>query len=97
MNSPKVQIQIECSNPECTQHFVVEVAAAEVINTLSLSAIVWAHPDVQSCPHCGVAYQMRLLKVESPTIKFDPVRVRSDANIIVPPAGMKLPPAPGSN
>jgi len=82
---------IQCANPDCRQMFVVEMPRADVINTLTISQIVWAHPDVQSCPHCGCGYQMQLLRVESPTIRWSPVKTRQDANIIIPPAGMKIP------
>ena len=93
----KQTLEIPCANPNCKKTFVVEIANAEILNSLSISAVVWAHPDIQNCPFCGTAYQMRVLKVEAPTIRFDPVRAKSDANIIVPPAGMQLPPAPGRN
>jgi len=86
---------IECANPECKKQFVVTVPQGEVVNSFTLSMVVWAHPDAQPCPHCGTGYQMRLKGIGQPAVGFIPVRQRSDASVIVPPAGMKLPPPPG--
>ncbi len=50
------QAEIKCCNPQCDQSFVVMMPRAEVINTMSVSMVVWAHSDVQACPHCGHSF-----------------------------------------
>ena len=94
----KQTLEIQCVNNDCKKTFVVEIPVAEVINTATISGVIWTHPEAQGCPFCGLSYQMRLMRVEAPQLRFDPIRMRSDASrIAVPPPGLKLPPIPGNH
>src|ERR1035437_8755573 len=83
--------QISCFNTDWGEEFVVRLQHAEVISSMSVSLVIWTHPDVQACPHCGVPYQMSVKKLQGVEVAWDPVRTRSTGGIVVPPAGLKLP------
>jgi hypothetical protein len=89
--SREQQQQIKCFNTDCGKEFVVMLPHAEVINSMSVSLVIWTHPDVQSCPHCGVPYQMSVKKIQGVEVAWGPVRTRNTGGIFVPPPGMKIP------
>jgi len=87
------QQTIQCFNPECKQPFVVVLPSAEVVNVMTVSMVLWTHPDVQQCPHCGTPYQMTIRRIQGVEVLWGPVRTKRDAGIVVPPPGFKLPSA----
>jgi hypothetical protein len=93
MTEPQGQHQqsIKCFNKDCGKEFAVFAAPPEVINSMTLSMVVWTHPDVQSCPHCGTPYQMMVRKIQGVEVAWSPVRTKGDTGIVVPPPGFKLP------
>jgi hypothetical protein len=96
--SREVQQTVKCFNQECGKEFLVMLPHAEVINSLSLSQVIWVHPDVQSCPHCGIPYQMSVRKIQGVEVAWGPVKSRgAEAGIVVPPPGFRVPPIPGKN
>jgi hypothetical protein len=89
MAAPQQQ-QMKCINPQCGKEFVVFTPHPEVVNTMTLSMVVWVHPDVQPCPHCGTPYQMTVQSIRGVTAAWRPVKTQGAA-IAVPPPGFKLP------
>jgi hypothetical protein len=41
---------------KCGTPINLEAPRLELINQLTISAIVWAHPDVVTCQQCGLVY-----------------------------------------
>jgi hypothetical protein len=82
---------VKCFNPECTKEFIVFIPPAEVINSMTLSLVCWAHPNIQTCPHCGTPYQMSVRRLQGVELAWAPVRTKRDAGIVVPPAGFHIP------
>jgi hypothetical protein len=86
------QQPVKCLNRDCQKEFVVFAPDPEVINSMTVSMLVWSHPDVQACPHCGTPYQMQVRRIKGVEVAWGPVRTKADAGIVVPPPGFKLPP-----
>lgn len=93
MSETQNQQPVQCFNPACKQQFTVVLPAAEIVNQVTVSMIVWAHPDVQTCPHCGTPYQMRVMKLKGLEVGWAPVRPSKEGAgaIVVPPPGFQLP------
>ena|ERR1035437_7886847 len=85
---------IKCFNKECGKEFIVLLPHAEVINSTSVSIVIWTHPEVQACPHCGIPYQMSVRKIQGVEVAWGPVRTQREAGIVVPPPGFKVPGRP---
>jgi hypothetical protein len=83
--------RVTCMNPECKQEFVVMIPPAEVINSATVSIVVWTHPEMQNCPHCGVPYQMSIRRLGGAELVWRPIQMQRRAGIVVPPPGFKLP------
>lgn len=82
---------MKCQNPACAKEFSVLNPPAEVINSMTVSMVIWAHPDVQACPHCGTPYQMSIKTIRGVVANWDPVRTRGDVGIVAPPPGFRVP------
>jgi hypothetical protein len=85
------QQQIHCENPDCKKDFVAEIPMPEVINTLSLSILAWAHPELALCPHCGQGHQMAVMRIGDVSVGWKGVKTNRSAGLVIPPAGFKLP------
>lgn len=92
------QASIECCNPDCKKPFILMMPPPEIVNKMTISMVVWAHPEVQCCPHCGTAHQMAIQKIGDIQIAWSPVQTPKDASMIsLAPAGVRLPPPPSSS
>ena len=92
------QQEMKCINPQCDKPFVVILPPVEIINSHTVSMVLWAHPEPQCCPHCGTPYQMSVQKVQGTVVAWGIIRTPRDAGIVVPPPGFQLPKVgPGEN
>lgn len=82
---------MKCMNDECKKDFIVIIPLAEIANKETVSMVIWAHPDVQNCPHCGTPYQMTIKKISGVHMAWGPVKTKGDAGIVVVPPGFKIP------
>ena len=89
-------IDITCQNPKCAKMISFKNCEPEIVNQRSISAVVWAHPDIQLCPYCGAPHQLYLKSVKHFEIVFTLVKTRQQNLISLADPGMKLPPPPGS-
>jgi len=86
---------VECSNPDCKKAIVVSVPQPEITNKLTFSAVVFAHPEPQFCPHCGAAHGCAIAVIGDIRLRWGLMPSKRDANLIkLAPPGVKLPPMP---
>lgn len=74
----------------CTKPFDTVTPQMELITGVTVTMMVWAHPEPQRCPHCNQAYQMKVAKIEGLAIGLFPITTDNDSRIITLPPGTKL-------
>jgi len=80
------QLSIECI--QCKKPFEIITPMADIIESKTVSAIVWAHPETQDCPFCGQPYQMAISKLKGFEISWMAMKKQGDqSRIITVPAG----------
>lgn len=77
---------LTCS--QCQKEFEVILPQVEVIQTLTVSMILMQHPNTQNCPRCGMAYQMKIAKVNNLETAWLKVEQKRESRIITPPANL---------
>jgi hypothetical protein len=72
--------EIPC--PACSKPMGIIEPVAEVVNAITVSAVIWTHQEPQVCPSCGCAFQWKLAGMENPKLKWAIVQVQSSKSVI---------------
>lgn len=72
----------------CSQMVEFQIPGFETINSETISGIIFAHPQAQTCPNCGQAHQMVVAGFKGVAYAFVPIQVKDKSPIIAPPPGM---------
>lgn len=79
--------EIECA--QCKKTFTVTVPEPDFINAMSVSMIVWPHPDPQDCPFCGLSYVFGITGIQGAQQAWIPVeKKKQQSRIVAPPPGL---------
>lgn len=72
---------------DCGKEFDVDMPQHEVINQMTVSMVVFAHPQLACCPHCGTAYRFEVAGLKSAVFgfkKFELPKQEDASRILVP-------------
>ena len=76
---------------ECGTENTFTIPKYEIVNSTSVSAVVFSHPEPQYCDKCGKAYQFIIGTVEGVAIGFIGLAKDPRGQIISPPKGIYIP------
>jgi len=74
---------------DCGKEFELEMPQHEVVNAMSVSMLIFAHPTMPCCPHCGTAYRFEIAGVKQAVFGFKKfVLEKSEESRIIVPDGV---------
>lgn len=77
---------------ECKHKNVFKIPQFEIINTASVSAIVFAHPEIQFCEKCAKGYQFVLGGISENGFMYGFLPVKNPpGTVIKPPSTLWVP------